>query len=94
MSDVYTIVGYTFQADLYCPRCIVETVQPSRTHGRSPHTDVELVLNAIAEDRGIDRNDEWTFDTDVFPKVVFAGDVVPERDVCASCEEYLDNPWE
>jgi hypothetical protein len=37
---------------------------------------------------GIDTADEWSYDSDVLPKVIFASDAA-ENDVCGACGEPL-----
>ena len=82
MSRPDDLVAYMYQADLYCPRCIIGELS-----GRSPHAidgptalaGVEAALDAHARLHGIDRMVEWTFDSGEFPKVVF-------RHELASCE--------
>lgn len=86
-----TIVGYTFNADIYCPRCIVEVLPTGEgqafdgwalADGVSVPTEVNL--DEIAAAFGIDRYDERTFDSGDFPKVVFA-DAAEDGDRCGQC---------
>lgn len=94
-----TIVAYTFQADLYCPDHIGAAVQetlplderhPVDEDGGEYPWDTEWLLDQLAKGLGIDRYDEHTFDSDHFPKVVFAGQL-EEEEHCANpeCEEAL-----
>lgn len=78
MSHACDIVAYTFKADTYCPDCIVAQVTPGVT------ATAEDVLKLIADLRGIERMDEWSFDSGDFPKVVF-GSQVEEPERCGSC---------
>lgn len=78
-----SIVGYTYQADIYCPKCIL-----SQLHIVEPLADVEVMLDRAAEMRNIDRNDESTFDTDDFPKVILS--VSNEGERCGQCHELLE----
>lgn len=82
------IVGYTYKADLYCPRCIVRQVQRHRHTGAagfepSP-ADVEAILDRLAKYLHINRGDESTFDSGNFPKVVFRG---MTQKPCAECDD-------
>ena len=61
------IAAYTYQADLYCPTCIVPELGIEL--GAIP---AETFLNVAATARGIDREAEETFDSGDFPKVAFA----------------------
>jgi len=69
------IVGYIYKADLVCPPCILGLVQMSHAE----HFDAEQGLDAIARFFGINREDESSFDSGDFPKVIF-GDQV--HDTC------------
>lgn len=97
------IVGYTFRAATYCPRCIIGqlTVNPGDTRHRSepwPFATVETTernLDTLARLAGIDRGDERSFDSGEFPKIVFresaqnyaATEDEPEH--CETCDEPL-----
>lgn len=84
----FDIVGYTFRADLYCSDCIVAQV----CGGEVAFTlDTELVLDDAADAKGIDRQEEHTFDSDDFPKVIFAG-MIDGDECCGSCHEPFLEP--
>jgi hypothetical protein len=68
-----TVVGYTYAADTYCHDCIVDVIGP---------------LDERAEALGIDTDDERSYDSDDFPKVVFASQV-EDAEYCGSCHELL-----
>ena len=91
------IAAYTFMADLYCSQCINVVVendirfdgwQLSPAQGLRPIMNTEANLEEIALAFGIDRQDETTFDSDEFPKVVFAY-MLTEDDCCGECGENL-----
>jgi len=90
MSD---IVGYTYQADVYCGEDIRPAViaQLPDLFGGAVTLDwegPEDFLDRVAKDWfGIDRADEWTFDTDVFPKVIFSDSNVGLA--CGTCNETI-----
>lgn len=99
MSRPDDLVAYTYQADLYCPRCILRAFHGSPT-GKPPifGMTIEQHLDMVARMRGIDRSDETTFDSSEFPKPVFRSDVSSpgslrgldtEYDRCGSCGEVL-----
>jgi hypothetical protein len=83
----YDVVGYSFRADTYCPECTVLEVLKLRGiegHGLSYY--VEEALNLLARFEGIDREDELTFDSGDFPKVIFRDQVEdPCQVTCARC---------
>ena len=80
------IIAYTYQADIYCPECVLE-VMDYRPPQKSVST--EQYLNEIASDPiyPINRNDEYSFDSDIFPKVVFSSQL--EDNFCGGCEVML-----
>jgi hypothetical protein len=83
------IEAYAYQADLYCPRCMVrffDHVAP-----RLPRYP-ELILELAAELLGINREDESSFDSGDFPKVVLGINLNDDRyDHCGSCGDCLDH---
>jgi hypothetical protein len=82
-----TVVAYTYAADIICPACAILAFTPG-CFEPLPGVTAEQVLDAVAVNRGIDRTDEWTFDSDDFPKIVFADQVEPSER-CGSCSEVL-----
>lgn len=91
----YDIAGYTFAADIYCAGCIIGALptgpgQAFDGWALAPRVSMttEANLNEIATAFGIDRMDEHSFDSDAFPKVVFA-DQVEHDDRCGGCGEPL-----
>ena len=93
-----TIVGYAYRADIWCPRClreeprITQDIQPAPNGCVSIST--ELMLDMLASRNGVDRHDEYSFDSDDFPKVVTIGDLDFHGnegiDECGECGEQLD----
>lgn len=95
MTKAWGIAGYTFRADVYCPDCIIEALPTGEGEaydgwalapGAGPMS-TEDNLNEIALAFGIDRQDERTFDSSDFPKVIFHSQV--EGDVCGHCGREL-----
>ena len=80
------IVGYTFNADTYCPGCIEGALCDNRF---SADHEPEESLDLIAAERGIDRMDESSFDSDDFPKVIFACQVESDDERCGDCGQPL-----
>jgi len=79
MSHSTDIVGYTYKADNYCTGCIIDALPTGEgeefdgwklTSGIRMSTEKNLTELAYAF--GIDRNDEYSFDSSEFPKVIFA----------------------
>lgn len=85
------IIGYTFQADIYCPECIASALPTGDGEAfdgwkladgvRKPAEDN---LSEIAAAFGINRDDESSYDSDEFPKVIFAS-MAEDAETCGSC---------
>ena len=69
------VVGYAFRADIWCLDCMATYCLTLPGNGdrmkvaATPPT--EVLLDELATKYGIDRQDEYSFDSDNFPKVVF-----------------------
>jgi hypothetical protein len=72
------IVAYVYQADIHCPAATARLVERDIDQrygtyaGRMDYETVEEYLDRAAKHLGIDRYDEWTYDSNDFPKIVFA----------------------
>jgi hypothetical protein len=102
----YDIVGYQFQADTYCPGCIVGQLPtgPDEAYdGWTLATGVTMTpednLTELAAAFNIDREDESTFDPGDFPKVVFrdSAEDYPyghdgDAETCGACGGTLIDP--
>lgn len=80
-SHATDIVAYTYRADTYCPDCILFAMGATK---RLPYLTVEGALDEVAGRENVDRQDEWTFDSDNFPKVVFSSQV-EGVEFCGGC---------
>jgi len=91
--EAYSPVGYAYNADQFCLDCISEVI----TGPPGPNKDTyiqddgcncaECILDRIAMDRGIDRMDESSYDSSVFPKAISY-----HNDLHAECQ--LEESWE
>jgi hypothetical protein len=84
-KSLMDIVGYHYRADLYCPRCTIHELVDQRV--ASPGAwdmNPEDALDQIADANGIFRGDEYSFDSDDFPKVVL-GIHLEGEEVCGRC---------
>jgi hypothetical protein len=101
MSKLDTIIGYIYAADTYCPECIIGALPTGEggafdgwalAPGAAPMS-TEDNLAEIAHVFGINRDDETTFVSDDFPKVIVpSGDDATTRAYCAACEVTIG--WE
>lgn len=97
MARFDDVVGYVYRADIYCPVHLLDTYRARRRAAgasidstRQRASGVEDVLDIYASDRGIDREDETTFDSDDFPKVILRIDAEPD-DQCGACGDLIKN---
>lgn len=90
------IAGYTYAADQYCPSCIIAQLPTgpggafdgwALAEGVSMSTEANLA--EIAAAFSIDRMDERSYDSDEFPKVIFAIQL-EEDERCGACGEELE----
>lgn len=90
-----TIVGYTFRAENLCPPCTIRSLPTGEGEAfdgwkdmSAPPVSAEENLDEIAVAFGIDRGNEWSFDSGDFPKVILSG-MVEDDERCMSCDEVL-----
>lgn len=76
----WTVVAYTYKAETLCLDCTYGATLADWDPWRGPESE----LDRLAEMLGIDREDEHTYDSDEFPKVVFA-DSVSDGEKCDHC---------
>jgi hypothetical protein len=81
-AALWDIVAYTYKADMYCPEHIVPLVAADLSLA-APQMETEGALDILAGESGIDRYDEYSFDSGDFPKVVFR-DQIGEYDTCGA----------
>lgn len=75
----HDIVGYTYKADNYLPETLIELMISNGTASPGARgMSAEDVLDQIAATNGIDREDEYSFDTDDFPKVIFVDQITED----------------
>jgi hypothetical protein len=90
MGHATEIVGYTYSADMYCPACIVaELVRRGEANPYHDTFQTEAALDSLAIDQDIDRYDEYTFNSDDFPKVVSRSQEDGYCTHCGRCGEPL-----
>ena len=86
----WDIVAYVFNAEILCRPCMRRKAAFSveAMSINSEFVGVEDLLDIVAKSRGIDREDEHSFDSDEFPKVVFL-DQIGESETCDNCGEEI-----
>lgn len=85
----WAVVAYSFQADIVCPACIrkIATRQADLLPSESVTTDD--ALSEWAAMLGIDPNDESSYDSGDFPKVIMSSDA-DGTECCGECHEPID----
>lgn len=87
------IVGYTYDAENLCPHCTIDSMvsDQSEIPGKSIEEKLDYIASIGANPRGevINRHDENSFDSGVFPKVIFAS-MVEDNEQCYHCGERLE----
>jgi hypothetical protein len=94
------IVAYTFQADTFHPDCVLPLVKSAYPLDYPIAATIETwagpedILRTVAKSLRIDSDDEHTFDSGDFPKVVFASQVDdsdPDHgpETCGACHERI-----
>lgn len=90
MKTFDKIVGYVYKADIFCEKCIRRKLRVENfiTEKERSHK-TEDFLDLISEEMGIKRDDEYSFDSWEFPKVIFASDIELEIDYCSACKKLI-----
>lgn len=78
------IAGYTYDANILCPTCILPEFV-----GSIHSFNVETSLDMYAKRFGIDRYNETSFDSDLFPKIVFSIQL-DHTEHCGRCGEAIN----
>lgn len=85
------VVAFTYRADTYHPECVLHLVKADYpldyplASTIAPGDDAESILSTVARSMKLDTQNEYTFDSDVFPKVVFASQVESAAETCGFC---------
>ena len=63
--------GYVFQCSIYCPSCMIEILIERGDAAPAARGMISVeVLEQISHAAGVDFDDEYSYDSDEFPKVV------------------------
>lgn len=85
-----SVVGYIYNADIYCAECAVNAVRKDLLNRGAAvpalGISVDDSLDALAVALGVDRDD--ALDSDEFPAPMFA-DMTSITEVCGGCTEFL-----
>lgn len=79
--SISDIAGYTYQAENYTPEKLVEVLVLEGALvdlADAAFLPTEKILDKLAEQRGIDRYDERSFDSGDFPKVIFTSQITED----------------
>lgn len=84
------VVGYTYNADNYHSKCVIyKMIRRGELSPGALDLTPETALDQHAGANAIDREDEASFDSDDFPKVLFR-DMLEGEEFCGWCEEPLN----
>ena len=85
----WEVVGYTYAAEILCPACTLAALPTGKgerfdgwrdaTEDLSPEDNLADLAAAF----GIDREDERSYDSDEFPKVIFSSS--NDDEACDAC---------
>lgn len=89
----YDVVGYSYQADLWCPFCAEQAMIAAHGDKVAPPALYPDTVEGWAPIAGIPCHDDGTpdehlYDSGDFPKVVLC-DQADADDRCCDCHEYL-----
>lgn len=83
------IAAYSYRAEIFCPACTIEAlIAAEDATPAARDIPVEAVLDQCAGALAVDRDDETTFDSDEFPKVVHLDGVAADEQ-CGACRQNL-----
>lgn len=85
MAHATDIVGYNYRADNHCISCTGKMVFDYYGGSLVPESPDEITAVGIAND--IDVEDEYSYDSDDFPKVIFRSHLDGEK--CGMCGDCL-----
>lgn len=84
------ITGYVYKAETFCPRCLKRHLYHSGKIDKTMKSQtVEDMLDLLAMELKVNRFDEWSFNSDDFPKVIFASDAELVLDFCTRCDKFV-----
>lgn len=84
MGKSYDIVAYTYRADTWCPEGMrQEMIRELDAISLYPEMETaEDALNEMAKIAKVNREDESSFDSGNFPKVVFRNQIPVGGEIC------------
>lgn len=90
MKAFDSISGYVYKAETYCPKCMRRKLYMDGVIDKTLKSQpTEDMLDILADDLKIDRENEWSFESDFFPKIIFTSDAELIPDFCMSCEKFV-----
>jgi hypothetical protein len=85
----WSIVGFTFEADTVCRECMLKHAKLML--GEIGDIDLTEAMTRWAAMVGVDPSKEGSYDSGVFPKVIFASDSDDES--CGNCHRKIDDTY-
>lgn len=85
----FEVVGYIYQANIYCSGCIDDVVIESLSEDERSRINAFVPdMDEVAREFGFDPGDESSYDSDEYPKVFFSDQCVNEER-CGRCDRNL-----
>lgn len=84
-------VGYVYRAELLCPNCTIEALKADSKAEIYDSSD-EATIRILANRAGVDYSDQYSYDSDDFPKPVLSLELDcddDEHERCDACNRNL-----
>lgn len=90
MKTFDKITGYVYAADSFCDKCLKRYMfAHDEIDEGLRNQSTEDILDIVSRERKVDRTNEWSYNSDDFPKVIFASDAEFMEDMCSRCDKCL-----
>jgi hypothetical protein len=90
MKTFDKVVAYVYKAEVMCPKCVRRALfTEGKVDIKIKTLPPEDILDLLAEELGLNRYDEYSFDSDFFPKVIFSSDIDFGEDNCTLCDKMV-----
>jgi hypothetical protein len=90
MKTFDKITGYVYAADSFCDKCLKRYMFANKQIDEELKAQrIEDILDIVSKEWGVDRTNEWSYNSDDFPKVIFASDAEFMEDMCSRCDKCL-----
>jgi hypothetical protein len=89
-ADIFSVIGYTYNAKAYCLNCIVDVLKgDGLVYKRTEVKSLENTLDRLAFAKEIERADVWEYDNSDVPKEILSCDTEYDIDICGVCDTII-----